>query len=273
MTHIKSNLIVVLIILASMHTFNASAEGAAAQPAVKTEAAPAASPVPVKEAVVEASPTPSPAPTPTATPVAEVTPKVEVPKEAVAADSEEKQKKHKTFSAGPFITLVTLPRPFSFGAESKWIDLLGLSASYGFLPQITLSSVSLKISGYDVRFKIYPFRGSFFLGVGYGKQSFTGSSTQDISAVSTTVNVTQDNTFIAPQMGWNWVWNSGLFMGVDLGVQLSMSHTTTVTDNVNALIQLTPQYAQMRSDIIKNADLIGKTPLPLLTLIKIGYLF
>jgi hypothetical protein len=92
--------------------------------------------------------------------------------------------------------------------------------------------------------------------------------------VATTGTVNQDNSFIAPQMGWNWIWDSGFFMGIDLGVQLSLKRTTNFsTDVTNATVLASAEYAALRNDVLDQADKIGKTPLPVLTLVKIGYFF
>jgi hypothetical protein len=260
------------LILVSLQGVNAHA---AKKPAVKT--APEAA---VETPVAEAPAVPSP------TPAVEATPSPEA-KEAAAAPapkSEEKSnlygKKNRNFGnfvVGPYITAVTLPRPFSFGAEAKWLDLFGASTSYGFLPQLKISSVTVKLTGYDVKFKFYPFRGAFFLGVGMGSQTFTGSMTQTMTVAtvptSITATVAQKNSFIAPEMGWNWTWDSGFFFGMELGVQLSSSHATTVTTNADPLVQLTPDYIALQKNITDKADLFAKLPLPLLTLIKIGYFF
>jgi hypothetical protein len=179
------------------------------------------------------------------------------------------------FLVGPYATVVALPRPFTFGLEAKWNDWLGLSAGYGFLPQISIiSSVKTKLTGYDVRLKFYPFQGSFFLGLAYGSQTLTGNMTQTISGVVTTGTVVQDNQFIGPHLGWNWIWDCGFFMGMDLGVQLSMNRKTTFTDNSNnPTVQNSAEYLALKKDILDAAELVGKTPFPILSLVKIGYFF
>lgn len=220
-----------------------------------------------------ATPAPSPvvAPTPIPTPV----PAAEIPKtEPVKELYGKKNRNLGDFVVGPYLTAVAIPRPVSFGVEAKWKDLVGVSGAYGFFPQLTFKDVKLKITGYDFRLKIYPFRGAFFLGVGMGSQTFTGSMTKTISTIATTGTIVQDNSFIAPHMGWNWTWDSGFFMGLDLGVQLSMSRKNTFSSDVtNTTVTSSAEYTTLQADILKQADLIGKTPLPLLTLIKIGYFF
>jgi hypothetical protein len=254
-----------------------AAKKAAAPTPTPTPEAPTPSPSPV-----EPTPTPAVSPTPVATPTPveevkkEEAKKEEVVKEEVKSDLYGKKKRNfGDWVFGPYITLVSLPRPLSAGLEVKWWDLLGVSGSYGFLPEIKISGVTFKTSGTEGRFKIYPFRGAFYLGVGFGSQTFTGSKTETIQTISVTGTISQKNNFVAPQLGWNWTWDSGFFMGLDLGVQLSMSRTTTFTTNQdsNALITASAEYQTLQTDVNKMADLIGKTPLPLLTLIKVGYFF
>lgn len=218
---------------------------------------------PSPEASPAASPTPSPEPT--ATPVKE---------EEKSSDLYGKKNRLLgNFVVGPYVTAVSLPRPISFGAEAKWIDLLGVSGGYGFFPELTLGEVKLKITGYDFRFKIYPFKKAFYVGIGYGKQTFSGSTTKDILSTATTITLSQENTFIAPQIGWNWIWDSGIFLGMDLGVQLSMQRNTQVVSNASGAVTSTPDYQDMEKSLNDMGELIGKTPLPLLTFVKIGYFF
>lgn len=271
-------LLVILSALIALQSSEVRAADAKKAAAPKAEAA-------KKEAAPSPSPAPEATPAATPTPAASPTPVEEVKKEEAKPAEEKKEdgkkelygKKNRLlgdFVVGPYVTLVSVPRPISFGIEAKWWDLIGVSGSYGFFPQLKLGEVTLKITGTEGRFKIYPFRGSFFLGVGFGSQTFTGSSTKEISTVSVTGTVSQKNNFIAPQIGWNWCWDSGFFMGLDLGVQLSMSRTTTFTTNVtDPLITGSAEYEELENDVTEMAEMIGKTPLPLLTLIKIGYFF
>ena len=262
----KQNRLFPIFVTLICFQINAYAADTATTDTPKTET-PAAATAPAAVAAVVA-----PTPPPEAIAPREVAPKkVEEPKDLYGKQS----RPLGDFEVGPYITAVTLPRPFTGGIEAKWLDLVGVSASYGFLPQLTISSVKLKMNGYDFRLKLYPFRGAFFLGVGIGSQTLTASATDSVSGIPITASGSQVNSFVAPQLGWNWVWGSGFFMGIDLGVQLSMSHTTTVTtdQDSNALVTGSTQYAGIKSNILKMADLFGKTPLPVLTLVKVGFFF
>jgi hypothetical protein len=223
-----------------------------------------------------------PSPTPMATPVeapAAAEPVVTEPTPAPApatAREISSSSSESNFLIGPYVTALALPRPFSAGLESKYAGFIGLSGSYGFLPELSLSDVKLKLNGWDARVKIYPLQGAFFIGIGYGKQTFTGSQTRTINGIPTTGTIAQDNNFFFPHIGWNWGSTTrGFFMGIDLGVQISTTRTTnfSTTQDSNPVVTSSTEYNDLKKDILDKAETIGKTPLPLLSLIKVGYLF
>lgn len=285
MANLKRTLYVLLVFatLIALRTTDVHAADAKAKPAKAAKADPAkaaASPspaAPTPSPTPEASPSPSPSATPSATPVEEV--KEEAKPAEEKKDETKKElygKKNRNlgdFVVGPFIHIVSIPRPLGFGVEAKWNDILGVSAGYGFIPQITLDGVKVKLTGYDARLKFYPFKGAFFIGVGIGSQVLTGSKVETIATVPVTASVSLTNNFVSPQLGWNWIWDSGFFFGLDLGVQLTLKNTGTVTSDAPAIVQATAEYTALQNDVQKAADMISKYPIPLLTLIKIGYFF
>lgn len=255
-------------------------------PAMAEEAAPAAASTAPAEPAAATTPAAVPAATPASASTEALVKAVEKKSEPEKADVQDESNKRYgkknrplgDFLVGPYVTGVAIPRPVSFGAEMKWKDVLGLSAGYGFFPQLTLDNVKLKVTALDFRFKVYPFKGSFSIGVGLGTQTFTGQTSQVItptagSPTPTNITLTQDNFYAAPQLGWNWIWDSGFFMGMDLGVQLSISRKTALNTDADALIKAQTEYKNLEKDVNDMADLLGKIPLPLLTLIKIGYFF
>ncbi len=277
-----------LLSVTTFHSVKATAEEAASPQAQE----PTDKPVEVKMEKPVENPTDATAAAPSPAPIATPAPVTEKPAEKVAEKPEEKPAEKapekesekytygKTwrplgqFLVGPYGTIAALPRPISYGIESKFRDMFGLSLGYGYFPKVTLSSVSLKITGWDVRLKWYPFQGAFFLGAGLGNQTLEGSSTQTVSGIPATLNITQDNAFFLPHLGWNWIWSSGFFMGMDLGVQLSMSRTTKLTSNItDPTLIASADYQKLQKDVQDKGDQVGKIPLPLLTLLKFGFFF
>lgn len=180
------------------------------------------------------------------------------------------------FSFGPAVTLVAFPVPFKIGLETKYRDQFGLSFDYGFFPTLTFSSVSVGWNSWNVTAKWYPFQRAMYIGVGIGQQSFEGSKTDTVTVGPVTqpltVTVTVNTTFINPHLGWRFITNSGFFYGMELGVQVPISNSATVTSS-DSTLNSTPEFQALQTDIDGQAKTFGRTPLPLLTVAQIGWMF
>ena len=167
---------------------------------------------------------------------------------------------------GPKLTIGFI-QPVTVGIEAKYANLAGLSFDFGFVPDITVPSssppVTIKWSGWNVAAKVYPFRGSFFLGAVLGGRNFTGNATDSSGHAYASVT----STFIAPELGWRWVTRSGLFFGMEFGWQFVLSYTADV--RLNDI----PVPTSANKDLQNAADFVGKTGLPQVGLFTIGYLF
>lgn len=172
---------------------------------------------------------------------------------------------------GPKFTLLGTPAPFRVGLESKYANLVGLSVDYGFLPTLSFSSVSVKTNGWSLAGRYYPWKGAFYVGVGFGGQTLTGSKSEVVGGQPVTATIAYSQTFFAPQIGWRWTWHSGFFLGMELGAQVPVGHTVSVTTNADASIQATQDYKDLRSQVETQADKYGNTVLPWTGLIQIGY--
>lgn len=244
---------------------------------------PKAPKTPVAEPATELTPvTPSPSPI-AETPVATPTP---APVESPVASTPTATDPVKTASgygktegfAGPVviapaITLVGFPTPFRFGLEMRGWEYVGLGFDYGFLPSLSFSNVKVKFNSWRITGRAFPFKGSFFLGVGFGKQNLTGTSSNSVSG--TTVNYTVDigTTIITPHVGWRWTWESGFFFGMELGVQLASSSTSTFNSDAPAAIQSNATYVSEKSNVEEQGRKLGKVTLPHFGLVQLGFYF
>jgi len=165
---------------------------------------------------------------------------------------------------GPKIMLVSFPAP-GVGIEAKALDLLGLSFDYGFIPDVTVSGVTVGLTNWSLGGRVYPFRGAFFAGVAMGSRSFHGSKTDTSTGTPVKAKATVSSTFVAPEIGWRWVWSGGLFLGMDLGWQFVLSDRTTLEANGASL--------DTQQDVQDQADRIGKAGLPVLGLLQLGWFF
>ncbi|HYS79905.1 MAG TPA: hypothetical protein VEM76_04315 [Anaeromyxobacteraceae bacterium] len=170
---------------------------------------------------------------------------------------------HSWDGLGPKLSLVNLPTP-AFGVEAKFMNLVGASFDYGFIPDVTLSNVTVGMKNWSIGAKVYPFHGSFFLGAAFGGRSFTGSKIDDSTGTPLKATVDVSSTYLAPEIGWRWVRNSGFFMGMDLGWQFVVSNSTTLTAPAGV-------SQSTRQDVQDKGNQLGRSGLPILGLLQVGF--
>ncbi len=167
---------------------------------------------------------------------------------------------------GPKLSIISLPTP-ALGVEVKAYQLFGASFDYGFIPDFKAGSVTLGMKTWNVGAKVYPMRGAFFLGASLGGYTFTGKSTvSDVNGQPVAAKLDISATFIAPEIGWRWVWTSGFFTGLELGWQFPLNYKSTLD---------VPGGASSGSikDVRDNADKYVKSGLPMLGLFELGWFF
>lgn len=160
-----------------------------------------------------------------------------------------------------------LPSPISGQLLGKYKNIVGLNAEYGFLPQLSLGSVQVSQHMADFSVHLYPFKGAFFVGLGLGFQNLTASSQVTQQGVTGTAQASVDTVFISPRLGFLHRFDFGLAIGMDVGVQLPVSGSTTFSGQSGGVQLPVPKDA---SDV---TDTIRKTPVPILHLLQLGYVF
>lgn len=185
-------------------------------------------------------------------------------------------------SLGPSVALA-LPHPINLGIEGRLFDHFGFGVAYGFLPQMSFMDASVKIGAPELRARVFPFAGSFFLGASFGRRAIVGSKdlTTTVAAQSVTANAALDATtyYFQPTIGWRWGGKTGFIFGIDVGYQVSMSASsaltlTPTTANVStAAIEATSDYQAVKADLEEIGRDVGSASLPAVTAIHIGYQF
>jgi hypothetical protein len=174
---------------------------------------------------------------------------------------------------GPKLTIGSLPVPAGFGIEAKFMNWVGASLDYYYIPTVTLSSVGIGLQAFSATARLFPFQGSFFLGTSLGSRSFTGSKTENVAGIgASTVTVDVTTLFVGPHLGWRWVAKTGFFMGMEFGWQFAMSNSTT-TAITPAAAALAAGFSGTKAEVEEQADDLGKAGLPQIALLQIGYLF
>jgi hypothetical protein len=163
---------------------------------------------------------------------------------------------------GPKLGIISFPTP-TIGVEAKLGRWIGLSFDYGFVPDITISNVTVSWNNWCAGAKVFPFQGSLFVGALYGHRSFNGSSVDTTGRKST---ADASSNYIAPELGWRWIWDSGFYMGIDLGWQF-------VTSNTKTVVIPSGFDPQKQKDINDATDKLGTAGLPVLGLLQLGFYF
>ncbi len=172
------------------------------------------------------------------------------------------------------LSVVGLLRPVEFSLQGKLKDYVGFQGTYGFLPKLTIAGYKVSVNATDARLRWHPFRGSFYLGASIGTQNVIVAKSQTISGFAINAEGEVKTSFVTPMIGWRWVWNSGFFMGMDLGWQIARSSQTKVTlKDAPAALTSTDEYKKAENEIVTQGNKYGKTNLPHLSLLSFGWLF
>lgn len=173
---------------------------------------------------------------------------------------------------GPAITALGIPSPFRVGVEAKWKNRYGFSLDYGFVPQYSVDGIAVRLNAWTATARYYLWDRAFFVGLGLGKQRFTGSMTTALNGTDVTMDVAVNSIVIAPQVGWRWVYPSGFYLGMTLGIQVPLSNQIDITSNATAAQSVLSAYAQIYTDI-DSAAKYARYPLPQFALIQLGFFF
>lgn len=148
------------------------------------------------------------------------------------------------------------------GLEAKIRGRVGLAVDYGYVPDTDVGDVKIGWTDPSLTLKLYPFAGRFYVGAAYGQRDFRAKARDDFTGLEGEATV--KTRYLAPSLGWNLVWDSGFFLQWDLGYQIVLSHSVKLDIPAGA-------DPETREDIDDAADEIGKTGLPVIGLLRLGW--
>ena len=188
---------------------------------------------------------------------------------------------------GPMIGL-GVPHPYSWGLDVMYKRVFTIGVSAGKFSSDHFDPVEVQLVHWDVRARWHPWWGSFFLGLAVGQQELFGEAKKDVSfsrngvklTVPVTVQVEFATTYLTPHLGWTWIWDCGFNMGFDFGAQIPIQNKSelkvgfeNVAPSQETAVKETSEYKKLEKDVDDAGDLIGKTVLPYITLLRLGWLF
>jgi hypothetical protein len=181
---------------------------------------------------------------------------------------------------------VNLPHMIGLGLDTMIGQQFGFAVNYGNATR-TINSVDVGIRHTDVRFRWFPWSGSFFTGVAFGTHQLSGELNRSVQDTATKQMVavhgklTASARYFAPHIGWFSIWDSGFTLGCDFGWLVPSGVKSTFKSNFENLpsgvseetLKATDEYKVMQKDLEDTAKKYASKPLPFLTLIRIGWMF
>ncbi len=160
-----------------------------------------------------------------------------------------------------------LPRPLALEAVVGLGRHVMLGAEYSFLPAVTISSVKTRMWAGAADLRVFPFGGAFFVGMRAGYQFVTAETTLSAANVgSYTESADVGTWFVNPRIGFLWTMKP-LAIGIDAGVQIPLS-TTVSRSSLLALAA-----PSVDAQVTGYAEMLGRTPLPTIDLLRVGLVF
>ncbi len=185
---------------------------------------------------------------------------------------------------------IGFPHVITYGVDVLWEHLLSGGISTGKTRITAFKPLDASVSSLDVRLRWHPWLGSFFLGVAYGNQTIDASAAaQDLAVtlpggvkrkVTASFEADARTTYWTPHLGWFTVYDFGLTLGFELGLQMPIkAHTsidvelTGVSASEENLVKESPEYQKQKKDAKDALDRVATVSLPYITLLRIGWLF
>lgn len=182
---------------------------------------------------------------------------------------------------------VGVPHPMNYGLDALYDRTWGFAFGTGKIT-LPMGKVEAQMANWDLRVRWHPGQGSFFWGLAYGQQKILVEAQEDLKfkaqgldlKVPTTLQLEVENSYVTPHMGWFAMWDSGFTLGFEFGVQVPMSSKAelnvgfeNVTPSQEDAIKKEKKYTDLETKVEDAGKLLGKTALPYLTLIRLGWMF
>ncbi len=169
------------------------------------------------------------------------------------------------------------PHVLTYGLEVMYHQHVSGLISFGDF-DLNSDDVKIGLSNWDVRGRWHIWAGSAFVGLAYGSQSLTGSISEDIvvsgTRVPTTLTMDVVTTYATPHGGFHWVWDTGLALGAELGLQVPIDNDVEDIQTRFAVAENaadTREYGELRDELRKGVRAFSRAQLPYLA-IRAGWL-
>jgi len=180
---------------------------------------------------------------------------------------------------GVMVGVVSVLRPVDVELFVRLYDRFAVGFSYSDLPNFvagpllsaagansdTMTARLDDFSAFEADLRFMPFRSAFFVGSSFGRQALKGAVTESTVVGPQTATVDATTWYVTPRAGWLWTFERGFLLGVDLGVQLKLAGSDTVTVPAGS-------PPEVRSKAQNLADVGTSYPLPSFHF-RVGWIF
>jgi hypothetical protein len=162
---------------------------------------------------------------------------------------------------------IGFPRPLAIEPVVGLGRTVMIGVEGSALPTTTVGGVGVRMWGVAGDVRLFPFRGAFFVGLRGGYQQISGDATLTATGIgSYTESVEVGTWFVNPRVGFLWV-AKPFAIGLDAGLQVPIA--TTVSRS-SLLFMVSPQAD---AQITTTTNLLGRSVLPTLDLLRVGLVF
>lgn len=166
---------------------------------------------------------------------------------------------------GPKFALLPVPYAFGLGLEAKFANQFGAGLDYNWIPSLGIGDeVKVGFSDISLNGRVFPWKGRFYVGAALGQRNFFAKVQDSLSREQLKVEV--KSTYLAPEVGWRFVWGGGFFMGIDLGYQIVVSSKMSLTLPTGLGVDPTD-----KKNVEDAGSDLGKVGLPIISLIQLGF--
>lgn len=182
-----------------------------------------------------------------------------------------------------------IPHIINVGIDSLIYQKFGVGLNYGSVTR-NLSGIDVAIKHADLRFRYFPWGGSFFAGLGVGQHTLSGEKNKDITITSaagtslkapTSIKLTAKANYVMPHIGWFAVWDPGFTVGLDLGWMVPSGVKTSAETSVNntpnaadeATVRSSAEFAKSQKDLDDSVEAYAKKSQPFVTMMRVGWMF
>jgi hypothetical protein len=245
-----------------------------AAPPADPLAAPAPAPeaMPTPEAAPAPEPTPALAPTPAPAPpaAAAVPPPEMLPVETGEEHEETPKCALKDLCLGPMFSL-GLVNVVGFGAAARYGDHVGFAIDYQFMPSLGFGDVNASWSLFTLEGRWHVGGSAFWLGGGFGLQSFSAQTA--IGTGANRMKVEGSVSIPALKLGLGVMGRDGFVMGIDLGFNIPLGGTDVGFNGADPDVYPAAMEAQASIEDTAEKGVKLIPVIPQLNLLRIGYLF